>query len=141
MTLDKVDLMLNNMKHGLIIILALALLSCTSDNVTTLTDLNGKWVDINTNTDTLTFGFFGDKESMILGRGTETRDGFILPKYSSGAYDYKLLTDEKISLRWALSNSSNFNDYYFKQSGDKLSIENFFDTTTSGTILTFKKID
>ena len=141
MPLDKVDLTRINMKQGLTIILALTLLSCTGDNVTTLTDLNGKWVDINTKTDTLTFGLFGDKESIILGRGKEKRDGFILPKYGSGPYDYKLLTGDKISLRWTLSSNSNFNDYYFKQSGDKLTIEKFFDTTTSGTMLTFKKLN
>lgn len=141
MPLDKVELTIINMKQGLVIIFVLALISCTSDNVTTLTDLNGKWVDINTKTDTLTFGLFGDKESMILGRGKEMRDGFMLPKYGSGPYDYKLLTGDKISLRWTLSSSSNFNDYYFKQTGDKLTIEKFFDTTTSGTMLTFKKIN
>jgi hypothetical protein len=129
------------MKQGLIIIFALALLSCTSDNVATLTDLNGKWIDINTKTDTLAFELFGDKESMILGRGKETRDGFLLPKYGSGPYDYKLLIGDKISLRWTLSSNRNFNDYYFKQSGDKLTIEKFFDTTTSGTMLTFKKLN
>ncbi len=119
----------------------MALLSCTSDNVATLTNLNGKWIDINTKIDTLAFGFFGDKESMILGRGKETRDGFLLPKYVSGPYDYKLLIGDKFSLRWTLSSNCNFNDYYFKQSGDKLTIEKFFDTTTSGTMLTFKKLN
>ena len=129
------------MRQGLVILFALTLIGCTSDNLTTLTDLNGKWVDINTKTDTLTFGLFGDKESMILGRGKETRDGFILPKSGSGPYDYKLLAGDKISLRWTLLSNSNFNDYYFKQSGDKLTIEKFFDTTTSGTMLTFKKLN
>jgi len=109
--------------------------------MTTLADLNGKWVDINTKTDTLTFGLFGGKESMILGRGKETRNGFILPKYGSGPYDYNLLTGDKISLRWTLSSNGSFNEYYLKQSGDKLTIEKFFDPSTSGTMLTFKKLD
>lgn len=128
------------MKHGLIIALVLTLLSCSNDEVTTVTDLNGKWVDIHTKTDTLTFRLFEDQESMILGRGKEMRDGFLLPKYGSGPYEYKLLTDDKISLRWMLSSNANFNDYDFKQTGDKLTIEKFFETTTSGTMLTFKKI-
>ena len=128
------------MKYGLVIILLLIVLSCTNDSVTTMTDLEGKWVDINTKTDTLTFGLFGDKESMILGRGKEIRNGFLLPKYGSGSYDYELLTDT-ISLRWVASSNLNFKKYYFKQSGGKLTIEKFFDTTTTGTMLTFKKIN
>lgn len=129
------------MKHIPTIIFVLTFLSCTSDNVTTLTDLNGKWVDINTKTDTLTFGLIGDMESMILGRGEETKDGLVLPKDGFGSYDYKFLPGDKISLRWTLSSNSSFNDYYFKQSGDKLTIEKFFDTTTSGTMLIFAKIN
>jgi hypothetical protein len=131
----------NKMKHVLPIALVLTLLSCSNDDVTALTELNGKWVDINTKTDTLTFGLFGGQESMILGRGKETRGGFLLPKYGSGPYDYEVLTRDKISLLWTLSSNSNPKDYYFKQTGDKLVIEKFFDTTTSGTILTFKKIN
>ena len=99
------------MKHGLIFILVLILLSCGNDNVTTLTDLNGKWVDINTKTDTLTFGLLGDKEALILGRGKEIRNGFLIPNYGSDPYEYELLTDT-ISLRWVASSSLNFKRYY-----------------------------
>ena len=141
MPLDRVRPKRKSMKNGLVIILLLTLLSCTNDNITTVTDLNGKWVDINTKTDTLTFGLFGDKESMTLGRGKEIRDGFLLPKFASGPYDYNLLPSDKISLRWTLSSNSNFKAYYFKQTGDKLTIEKFFDATTTGTMLTFKKIN
>src|SRR5688572_7711186 len=120
------------MKRGLIIVFALSLLSCSTDNVTTSTELNGKWVDIHTKTDTLTFGLFGDQESMLLGRGREMRNGSLRPKYGAGPYDYKLLASDTISLRWMLSSSGNFNNYYFKQTGDRLTVEKFFDATTPG---------
>ncbi len=129
------------MKHGLTIILALALLGCADNNVTPSTDLTGRWVDVNTKTDTLTFTLVGDEEMMILDRGKETRDGVVLPKYGSGPYDYELLNDEKISLRWVLSANSGFNDYHFRQSGDVLTIGRFFDATSSGTVLTFRRLD
>ena len=140
MPLDKVELNERKMKYGLIFILTLTLLSCNKDNLTNLTDLNGKWVDINTKTDTLTFGLLGDKETMILGRGKEIRNGFLIPKYGSGSYDYELLTDT-ISLRWVASSNFNFKKYYFNKTGTKITIEKFFDTNTRGTLLTFKKIN
>ncbi len=129
------------MKYGLIIIIAV-LTGCTDENLdTNQVSLDGKWIDVNTKTDTLTFELFGDQESMILGRGKEMRDGFLLPKIDSGNYDYKLSTEDKISLRWTLSSNSDFNDYYFKQSGDKLTIEKFFDTSSSGNMLIFEKLN
>jgi hypothetical protein len=129
------------MRRGLIIVFALSVLSCSTENVTTSTELNGKWVDIHSRTDTLTFGLFGDQESMVLGRGREMRNGVLRPKNGAGPYLYELLTSDTISLRWTLSSSSNFNDYYFRQTGDRLTIEKFFDTTTPDTILTFKKLN
>jgi hypothetical protein len=134
-----VDLEIKKMRPGLILILAWTLLSC-NDNLTTLTDLNGKWVDIKTKTDTLTFGLLGDKESLNLRRGNEIRNGTLIPKYGSGPYEYELLTDT-ISLRWVASSSLKFNRYYFKKTGDKITIEKFFDTNTRGTMLTFKRIN
>jgi hypothetical protein len=126
------------MKSGIAIIVSLTLSCCTSDNIS---PLSGRWVDINTKTDTLTFGSVGGQEHMVLGRGKEVRDGFSLPKYGSGPYQYELLQGDTISLRWSLSSNSNFHTYYFKQIGHQLSIGDFFDTRTSGSILTFAKID
>jgi hypothetical protein len=129
------------MKYGLLIFL-IVIVSCTGDSLFIEQGaLEGKWIDFNTKTDTLTFEFIGDKESMMLSRGMEMRTGFLLPKYGSGSYDYKLLTGDSISLRWSLSANSDFNDYYFKQEVDQITIEKFFDTTTSGILLTFKKVD
>jgi hypothetical protein len=130
-----------HMKYLSAIVLLVIWIRCTNDNVSVQTELNGKWVEINTKSDTLIFGRFADKESMILARGNEMRDGTLLPKYGSGPYDYKLESTDSISLHWTLSASSVFNNYYFRQTGDKLSIEKFFESTTTGTMLTFQKID
>ena len=129
------------MNQGLLFIFLITLLSCKSANETARTGLNGKWVDLNTETDTLIFGYFGDKGSMILERGKDSINGFTLPKYGSGPYEYKLLTGDKISLRSYLSSNSEFNDYFFEQRGDKLTVEKFYDTITPGEILIFKKLE
>lgn len=76
---------------------------------------------------------------MILSRGTELRDGFQLPKPGSGPYDYELL-NEKISLRWALSSNSSFNDFYFNQTNDIILIGDFYNANSVGARLTFKKL-
>lgn len=39
------------------------------------------------------------------------------------------------------SGSSDPKNYYFQQTGDKLTVEKFFQTTTMSTMLTFKKVD
>lgn len=129
------------MKYSLFAVL-IVLIGCTGDDLSNVeVPLKGKWVEINTATDTLTFGLLGDKKAMILGRGKEIKDGHLLPKIGSGSYDYNLLNDEIISLRSHLSSNSNFHEYYFERVGDILTIEKFFETSTSGTILTFRKIE
>lgn len=128
------------MKYALILIV-FAFLSCSEDNVntTTTSDLSGKWIEIETRTDTLSFELLGDSEIMNLNRGKEMRNGILLPKYNSGPYTYKL-AEEKISLNWMLSSNSNFNDYYFKVMDTRLHIGNFYHSA-SGETLTFEKLD
>jgi hypothetical protein len=132
------DNKLTIMKFGLVVILTV-LIGCTNDNLNTPVTLDGKWVEITTKTDTLTFGLMGDKPALILNRGNEMKDGFSIPKSGSGPYDYKLLTN-KISLRWYASSNSAFNDYYFNQTGNQIEISNFYDVGSKGTIQTFRKL-
>jgi hypothetical protein len=128
------------MKYGLLVTLAV-LISCTSETFDEdQIELEGKWISVSTKTDTLTFERFGDGNWMILGRGKQMNNGFLLPKSGSGPYDYELLGGDKISLRWTLSSNAAFNEFYFKQAGNKITIEKFFDNPTSGTLITFKKI-
>ena len=129
------------MKNTLIIILAMAISGCKNDDVAEVTHLNGQWVDINTNIDTLTFELIDNNEYFVLGRGKEMRSGHLLPKSGSGLYRYTLLTDDSISLQWAFSSNCNFNNFYFQQLGDQILIEKFFDAANPGIMLTFEKID
>lgn len=129
------------MRFGLITILILTLLSCSENetNITTSSDLNGRWVDVESRMDTLSFELVGNMEIMNLNRGKEIRDGHLLPKYGSGPYEYKL-SERTISLYWMLSGNSGFNDYYLNIIDNKLNIGNFY-APEFGETLTFEKID
>jgi len=129
------------MKYGFLPILLLTLLSCTEDetNIVNSSDLQGKWIDVETRMDTLSFESIDNMEIMYLSRGKETSEGYLLPKYNSGPYEYKL-SKRKISLHWMLSSNSSFNDYYFKIIDDKLNIGNFYGSEF-GETLTFEKLN
>ena len=103
--------------------------------------LTGKWVDVDHPTDTLTFLVVGGVNYFNLRRGMEMRNGVSRPKIGSGPYRYKLPGTEVISLNWSLSSDSAYNDYYFKQSENTLTIGKFFDVSTPGVMLTFNRIN
>ncbi|WKZ58826.1 MAG: hypothetical protein QY309_13215 [Cyclobacteriaceae bacterium] len=122
------------MKYGILALFALTVLSCTDDKteIIDIKDLRGSWVEIKNTTDTMSFEtLFNDTEFIILKRAE---------LYRTGPYEYSILPDNKISIRWSLASTMTFNEYYFKVTGDKLNIGNFYDSP-SGEILTFKKID
>jgi hypothetical protein len=127
------------MKHVPIMILAFALLNF--DYVATSAELNGKWVDVNTKTDTLTFETRDKKDYIILTRGKEIRNGRNVPKSCIGLYSYKLLPGDKITLSWILSSVDRPNAYHFKQRGDFIDMEEFYCMKKTGTKLTFKKLN
>jgi hypothetical protein len=121
------------MKYGIITVFVFSILSCTNDKVDmpNSKDLRGEWIEINTKTDTLSFEILNGKEYMMLKRAVLTQ---------TGLYEYKFLPNDEISIHWTLAGTFNsFNDYYFKQTGDKLSIGNFYDSP-SGAILTLQKL-
>lgn len=121
------------------ILFSLIIFSCTIDKLDTPTKLEGKWVEISTTSDTLSFELFGDKETLMLDRGRELRNGFLLPKPGSGPYEYQILKN-KIDLRWYASSNGSFFSYYFDQTRDQIKIENFYDVEQKGKIETFKKL-
>ncbi|PTB97423.1 hypothetical protein C9994_02945 [Marivirga lumbricoides] len=129
------------MKYRFLIFIAILFGCSETESITKQIPLEGKWVEVNTQTDTLTFGDFEGQELMNLGRGKEMSDGALIPKRRSGFYEYQLLGNDQISLHWVFSANSAFNNYYFKQSGDSLLLENFYDNFTSSSLLTFKKIN
>lgn len=130
-----------DMRQGLFTLLILVLASCSNDSfdITTPLDLNGEWIEVKTKTDTLTFNSWDNLEVMTLSRGKEMRDGHLLPKAGSGPYEYKL-QESKISLYWMLSSNYTFKDYSFRRTGNKLTIDNFYNSTL-GASLTFEKIN
>lgn len=126
------------MRYLIILFFILILYSCAKDkDDLTLNDLKGKWIEVVTKSDTLTFSPM-DKR-LTLGRGKEMRNGSLLPKFKSGLYEYKL-QDESISLYWMLSSNYNFSNYSFELKDDKLYIGNFYEST-SGAILTFERFE
>ena len=128
------------MKYLLIFSLII-LLSCEGVNVNPDSKtLEGVWVEVSNYSDTLKFLNIDGSEYLSLNRGSETKGGFQVPKSGSGPYEYNILSEEKISLRWSLSSNSDFNEYIFKQSGNFLIIEKFFDPPSPGVFLTFRRI-
>ena len=122
------------MRHLFVTLITLILMGCSEDNSGTIDKnrLKGNWVGVENSTDTLVFEtLFEDEKIITLKREVQ---------YRTGPYEYKLLPDDKISIRWMLAATMTFDQYYFKVTGDKLTIENFYDSP-SGAILTFRKID
>ena len=128
------------MKYGLLIFV-LVFLGCSKDeaNIPTPNDLKGKWIELETRTDTLSFESLDNTEVLNLQRGKEMKDGYLLPKSGSGPYVYKL-SEGKISLLWMLSSDASFKDYDFKVLGNRLNIGNFYGSA-SGENLVFEKLD
>ena len=93
-----------------IAIVLVALISCDKNDIENST-LNGVWIETVHKTDTLVFD--NQYSGFILNRGTEMRNGYLLPKYLSGPYMYEIENDS-ISLLWSASSSSYTNKYYFK---------------------------
>ena len=91
--------------------------------------LLGTWVELLKRNDTIVFSSEYDGQNPVfnLKRGTRiTEEGYILPDYFSGPYNFKL-SQNSISVYWFLSSGS-YQTYYFKKiSGEeKFEIVNFF---------------
>jgi hypothetical protein len=123
------------------LIIAITLMSCTSDSLSTPDLLKGKWIEVNTKSDTLVFGLFGDQEAMMVNRGYEMRDSFRLPKHGSGPYDYRISKD-KISLRSYVSSNIAYKDYKFKFDfkTSRIEVEKFYETDSTITKLVFERL-
>ena len=117
----------------------LSLRSNENNNPQDFTSLKGKWVETDTKTDTLSFELSGASEWMVLSRGKEMRNGFLLPKSGSGPYNFKIKLGE-ISLLWSASSDANFHDFYFGQTADTIVIGNFYDQNLVKKIFMFQKL-
>ena len=123
---------------GLLLIITI---SCEKDSIET-PPIIGTWIEAIHQSDTLVFE--NEYPSFTLNRGTEIRDGHLLPKYSSGPYSYEIVQDS-ISLRWVLSSYSGGIKYYFdlNEKNKQIKIGNFFvDSLYSNNVtLTFSRIN
>jgi len=114
--------------------------NCDKDKIEN-SSLIGVWVEANNKTDSLVF----DNQTtwLSLNRGTEIRNGYLLPKPYSGSYMYEIVNDS-IFLRWGASSSTEAKKYYFKLDLKKreIKIGNFFvDSIKTGVLLTFTKVN
>jgi len=93
-----------------------------------ISPLKGTWVELEKKTDTIVFSpdYDGQYPIFNLRRGFRIADGYKLPDYFSGPYNFKL-EQNSISVYWFLSSGS-FQTYYFKLFPDenKFKIGNFF---------------
>ncbi|MEM9326885.1 MAG: hypothetical protein AAGA85_14560, partial [Bacteroidota bacterium] len=68
------------MKYGILISCLLLTAGCANtDEETTTPVLLGRWVNVATTTDTLSFERLDGSDIINLQRGTEVRDGLVLP--------------------------------------------------------------
>lgn len=126
------------MKSTLLFILLIALWGCKKKKEE---KLNYEiWVEASQRADTIKFD--NPTGWMELRRGTEIINGYKLPKIHSGPYDYEI-KGTSISLRWALSSSTNKNEYYFSMDANRknMKIGNFYlDALDKNTIINFVRI-
>lgn len=118
---------------------SLCLLSCTKADLPLNQPPKGTWVELNSRSDTIRFQRIDDLEFFTLTLGIEGANGIGLPKYGSGMYLYTLGADY-ISMRWLLSSYSEFKTFYFRRSGNRIHIGNFYDAPY-GEILKFEKLN
>ncbi len=128
------------MKNLLLIGLLFLLMVSCEKNTIEKAPIDGTWVEITQKTDTLVFD--NQNPWFTLNRERELRDGYLRPKYPSGAYTY-VTGKDSINLRMMISSSSYGNNYYFKvdSKNGQLRIGNFFvDSLNKNVILTFSRI-
>lgn len=128
------------MKNILLIgLLLIITASCEKDNIET-PPLQGTWMEVIHKSDTLVFE--NEYSGFTLNRGTEIRNGLLLPKFLSGPYSYEI-EEDSISLRWGLSSYNGGIKYYFHMDSEQIMIGDFFvdSLNNKNEILTFEKIN
>jgi len=116
------------------------LASCADNDSNPSVPLEGKWVAVEVETDTLIFDADIGRDIFQLKRGKEIQNGYLLPKSGAGIYEFKI-NGESISIYNMVSSCYCFNDYFFNQSGYTLIIENFYEKNAKGDLKTFRKLN
>jgi hypothetical protein len=125
----------------IIILIVLCSGACQKqDNI--LEGLNGTYIEVDTQTDTIFFSTNSMSGSLLLNRAYETRNGNYLPGYGSGPYSYQILHDS-IYLHWMASSQAYGRKYFFRfnESSRTFNIQVFTFFATNKAILTFKKLE
>jgi hypothetical protein len=121
-------------------ILAGFYLSSCHDHENFIQNLQGTWIEVDTQTDTIVFSSNSKSGDFILYRGYEIRNGYNLPKLGSGPYAYTINKDS-INVISLLSSSYSRNYYFkFNESSMTFNIGLFTFFATNKAILTFVKI-
>lgn len=108
--------------------------------------MSGLWIEKEEGTDTISFlpKYDGLNPIFNLKRGFRVTEGYKLPDYFSGPYNYTF-GNSGISIYWFLS-SGTYKSYYFKMNPDSTEfiIENFFKNPEKNKIerdtLVFRKL-
>jgi len=125
----------------LVISLVIIMIGCEKSNETEL-ELRGDWIELISQKDTILFDDWDAENVFAFRRGYELVNGYMLPKYGSGIYSYKLKKDS-IMLNNMVSSCNCYPAYYFhiNSTRDTFQIGNFYDTSSVSTQLkTFFKI-
>ena len=107
-----------------------------------VSELSGTWVEFSNRLDTIDFDSWPSDSVFVLKRGSELINGDLLPKYGSGIYSYKQMSDT-IMIQNMFWSCLCYSSYYFQMnSTNKLFIiGNFYDSTlTDSPKITFSRI-
>jgi hypothetical protein len=126
------------MKYLLLFFSAL-LVSCSYNYVTPSTSLDGKWIESVRKRDTIVFDqkLNSNERKHFVFKSDKGITGY--SSLYSTIYEYKVDRD-KISIYNSVSSCYCFSDYYFTFVGDKILIENFYNSNSKGVIETFVKL-
>ncbi|MDX2413983.1 MAG: hypothetical protein QNK33_02215 [Bacteroidales bacterium] len=104
----------------------------------------GSWVETIEESDTIVFDIDSYSRLFYLDRGTELRNGYLVPRAGSGIYYYEL-SEDSISVMWGLSSSIYMTNWYIELSNDEESfkIGKFYPEgpETEEDYLVFRKIN
>ncbi|HYG37219.1 MAG TPA: hypothetical protein VD908_01310 [Cytophagales bacterium] len=116
-----------------LVVFTLFFINCSDDEA--INGLIGTWVESVDKEDTIIF----KEDALVLSRGKELRDGYLLPKDGSGIFEYKIKNDSITLINLALSCVCP-RSYYFKKNGLTIKVGRFFYEIDPNEILTFERI-
>ena len=99
--------------------------ACKSNSVDESKILVGRWVESTSRGDTLVFD--AKTSFVVVKRGFELINGVRLPKIGGGLWEYKLLANYKMEVRYSLSSNSAITTSHVELKDDNLYVANFYE--------------